>query len=60
MIEGSSPGKVLWSTEFLDGEQKKLRMTTMNGAFKTGTYKMSMYIEKDGQLLKVEKEFTID
>ena len=60
VIEGSSPGKVLWSTEFLDGEQKKLRMTTMNGAFKTGTYKMSMYIEKDGQLLKVEKEFTID
>ena len=60
VIEVSSPGKVLWSTEFLDGEQKKLRMTTMNGAFKTGTYKMSMYIEKDGQLLKVEKEFTID
>lgn len=60
VIEGTSPGRVSWSTEFLDSEHKKLRMTTMNGAFKPGRYKISMYVEKDGNFVKVEKEFTVN
>lgn len=60
VIEGTSPGRVMWSTEFLDSEHKKVRMIAMNGAFKPGRYNISMYIEKDGQFVKVEKEFTID
>lgn len=60
VIEGSSSGRVMWSTEFLDSEHKKVRMIAMNGAFKPGRYNISMYIEKDGQFVKVEKEFTID
>ena len=60
VIEGTSPGRVMWSTEFLDSEQKKVRMIAMNGAFKPGRYNLSMYVEKDGKFVKVEKEFTID
>ena len=47
-------------TSFLDESHTKLRMRTLNGAFGPGTYKVSMYVSKDGQLQKVEKEFIID
>ena len=47
-------------TSFLDESHTKLRMRTLNGAFGPGTYKVSMYVSKGGQLQKVEKEFIID
>lgn len=60
VIQGTSVGKVLLETSFLDESHTKLRMRTLNGAFGLGTYKVSMYVSKDGQLQKVEKEFIID
>lgn len=60
VIQGTSVGKVLLETSFLDESHTKLRMRTLNGAFGPGTYKVSMYVSKDGQLQKVEKEFIID
>lgn len=60
VIQGTSVGKVLLETSFLDESYTKLRMRTLNGAFGPGTYKVSMYVSKDGQLQKVEKEFIID
>lgn len=60
VIQGTSVGKVLLETSFLDESHTKLRMRTLNGAFGPGNYKVSMYVSKDGQLQKVEKEFIID
>ena len=60
VIQGTSVGKVLLETSFLDESHTKLRMRTLNGAFGPGTYKVSMYVSKGGQLQKVEKEFIID
>lgn len=60
VIQGTSVGKMLLETSFLDESHTKLRMRTLNGAFGLGTYKVSMYVSKDGQLQKVEKEFIID
>lgn len=60
VIQGTSVGKVLLETSFLDESYTKLRMRTLNGAFGPGTYKVSMYVSKNGQLQKVEKEFIID
>lgn len=60
VIQGTSPGKLLLETSFLDESHTKLRMRTLNGEFSPGTYKVIMYVSKDGQLQKVEKEFIID
>lgn len=60
VIEGSSPGKLLLERSFLDDSKTKLRIRTLNAKFSPGTYKISMYVEKGGEFLKVEKEFVID
>ncbi len=60
VISGSSPGKLLLERSFLDTEQKVLRIRTLNAAFKQGTYEISMYVLKDGELVKVKKQFVID
>lgn len=60
VISGSSPGKLLLERSFIRGDQKLLRIRSLNAKFKAGTYKISMYVYKDDQLTKVEKEFVID
>ena len=60
VISGSSVGKLLLERSFLDSEQKVLRIRSLNMAFKPGTYKISMYVYKDGIPKKVAKEFVID
>ena len=60
VISGSSVGKLLLERSFLDTEQKVVRIRSLNAAFKPGTYKINMYVYKDGMPKKVSKEFVID
>lgn len=61
VISGSSlPSRLMWSKEFIDEDQKRLCLSLMNATFKSGTYKISMQVYKDDELVKVEKEFVID
>ena len=60
VISGTSPGKLMLERSFIGGDHKLLRIRSLNAQFKPGKYKISMYVYKDDQLTKVEKEFVID